>query len=318
MLARHLNVGRGLSAGLLVAGVLLLGAAADVRADEPVADPGRLDLVEVSPSVVMARHDFKANITCIALDDGLLFVDTGLSTEVAARFRSAMEKRFEKKTTALLLTHAHIDHFLGMGAFADVKVVAARAAKDLMERQLAGLFEEKAIEAYTGVFPMFGQAIGSAKPFLPSVWFEDEISFGTEERRVVFRNTGGHSSCSSHVYFAAEGVLVGGDLVQVDQHPYFGDPTTDLGKWIGALRAWEGMNVKKVCPGHGRVVETAYLTSIREFFESMVSTVRRLKAEGVGATEVASHPDLPSGYWGEGASPPRWWGFSIRSLYQTL
>jgi glyoxylase-like metal-dependent hydrolase (beta-lactamase superfamily II) len=111
---------------------------------------------------------------------------------------------------------------------------------------------------------------------------------------------------------------VGGDLVQVDQHPYFGDPTTDLGKWIGALRAWEGMNVKKVCPGHGRVVETAYLTSIREFFESMVSTVRRLKAEGVGATEVASHPDLPSGYWGEGASPPRWWGFSIRSLYQTL
>jgi glyoxylase-like metal-dependent hydrolase (beta-lactamase superfamily II) len=110
MLARHPNVGRALSAGLLAAGVLLLGAAANVRADEPVADPGRLDLVEVSPSVVMARHDFKANITCIALDDGLLFVDTGLSTEVAARYRSAMEKRFEKKTTALLLTHAHQEH----------------------------------------------------------------------------------------------------------------------------------------------------------------------------------------------------------------
>jgi len=318
MVARHPHRGRGFSAGLLAAGVLVLGASAETRGDGPLADPARLDLVEVSPSVVMARHDFKANITCIALDDGLLFVDTGLSTEVAARFRRAMEERFERKTTALLLTHGHIDHFLGMGAFADVKVVAARAGKGLIERQLAVLFEEKTIEAYTGVFPMFGQVIGTAKPFLPGVWFEDEISFGKGERRVVFRNTGGHSSCSSHVYFAAEGVLVGGDLVQVDQHPYFGDATTDLGKWIGALKTWEGMNVRKVCPGHGRVVEAAYLTSIREFFEDMVSAVKRLKAEGVSVEEVTSHPDLPRGYWGEGASAPRWWSFSIRSLYERL
>ena len=77
----------------------------------------------------MARQEqaYGSNITCIALDEGLVFVDASLSTAVAGQFRKDMEARFERKTIALILTHGHLDHFLGMGAFADVEVIAAAA-----------------------------------------------------------------------------------------------------------------------------------------------------------------------------------------------
>ncbi len=294
------------------------GSDASRAAAPPAEESRRFTLVEVSPSVVMARHAYGANITCIALEDGLVFVESGMSTEIAAEFRSAMEAKFEKKTKALLLTHGHIDHFLGMGAFSDVDVVAAAAGKELFEKQLAIEFDEEKIEAYTQIFPKFKESIGTAKPFLPTVWFDEEISFSEGSRRLVFRNSGGHSSCSSYVFFEPEGLVVAGDLVQVDQYPYFGDPTTDLEAWIGTLKLWAGMEVRKIAPGHGRVVDRAYLPQVWGFFESLIATLKELKAEGVAVEEAVRHPRLPKGYWDEGLPEPRWWTYCIASLYRSL
>ncbi|HSO23859.1 MAG TPA: MBL fold metallo-hydrolase, partial [Chondromyces sp.] len=187
-----------------------------------------LHLVEVSSSVVMAQHDSGSNVICIALDDGLVFVDAGLSTEAAAAFRVQMERRFERPTTRLILTHGHIDHIFGMNAFKDVEVVAAAVEKPIFEQQLTIEWNADTIPVYEGIFPGFAEAQKSARPFLPTAWVEGERSLGAPAREVLFATTGGHSSGSSFVWFPAERVLVSGDLVQVDKHPYFGDPTNDL------------------------------------------------------------------------------------------
>ena len=180
------------------------------------ADPAELETTEVTASVVMARHPHGANITCIALDDGLVFVDTGLSTENAARFRAMMEAQFKRDTKALILTHAHLDHIFGMGAFSDVEVIAAASAKPMFEKQLAMKFDEEKTAVYTNVFPTFGDVIGSAEPFMPTVWVDEEFVLGRPGQQIVFKNTGGHTTGSSYVYFESEGVLVTGDLVQVE------------------------------------------------------------------------------------------------------
>lgn len=294
------------------------GSDTSPAATRPAEESSRFTLVEVSPAVVMARHEYGANITCIALDDGLVFVESGMSTELAAEFRSVMEARFERKTKALLLTHGHIDHFLGMGAFSDVDVVAAASGKELFEKQLAIEFDEAKIEMYTGIFPKFRESIGTAKPFLPTVWFEKEISLGKGSNRLVLRNSGGHTSCSSYVYFEPEGLIVAGDLVQVDQYPYFGDPTTDLEAWIGTLKLWAGMEVRKIAPGHGRVVDRGYLPQVWGFFETLIATLKELKAEGVSIEEAVRHSRLPKGYWGDDLPEPGWWLYCIASLYRSL
>jgi glyoxylase-like metal-dependent hydrolase (beta-lactamase superfamily II) len=274
-------------------------------------------IVEISESVVMAQNPSGSNITCIALPDGLVFVDTGLLTEAAWNFRQEMEKRFKRPTTHLLLTHAHLDHIFAMNAFADVEVVAAASARPLFEHQLEIEWTDDAIKGYTDVFPTFAKARKTARPFLPTEWVDSTRSFGPNGSEVVFANTGGHTVGSSYVYFPSEGVLVTGDLVQV-KCPYFGDQTTDLQVWIDTLKSWHEMGPTRVCPGHGRPVEKDYLKSVWEYFENLTRTLRALKAEGVPAEEAVIHPSLPAGYW-DGCSPePRWFKYCIALTYRNI
>jgi glyoxylase-like metal-dependent hydrolase (beta-lactamase superfamily II) len=282
------------------------------------ADPAELETTEVTASVVMARHPHGANITCIALDDGLVFVDTGLSTENAARFRAMMEAQFKRDTKALILTHAHLDHIFGMGAFSDVEVIAAASAKPMFEKQLAMKFDEEKTAVYTNVFPTFGDVIGSAEPFIPTFWVDEEFVLGRPGQQIVFKNTGGHTTGSSYVYFESEGVLVTGDLVQVEKYPYFGDPSNDLECWIRTLKQWYGLMPAKVCPGHGRVVDSEYLRVTWEYFESLIAELEKLKTDGVPLEEVVVHPSLPAGYWDPDLAEPGWWKYCIAREYQSL
>lgn len=279
--------------------------------------PGR-SLIEVSSSVVMVQNDRGSNITCIALESGLYFVDTGLSTELATDFRNAMEKRYDKPTAGLILTHMHLDHFLAMGAFSDVPVVAASAGRPLMDRQLAIEWTDQNIAVYNGIFPTFAEDIVTARPFSPTVWVDTEIQLGTSDSMIVFRNTGGHSSCSSFVHFPAESVLIAGDLVQSHKRPYFGDATNDLPTWIDTLKLWNSMDVAKVCPGHGPVENRAYLESIWTYFEEFQGAVRKLKESGVSLQEAVQHTDFPDGYWPSGDEVPGWWPYCIARVYNAL
>jgi glyoxylase-like metal-dependent hydrolase (beta-lactamase superfamily II) len=280
--------------------------------------PPSFETVEVSDSVVMARHDHGANITCIALENGLYFIDVGLSTPLAAEFRRQMEKRFSATTAGLILTHLHIDHYLGMGAFSDVPVLAAEAGRDLLDRQLAYDWDERSIAAYASVFPTFAEDLAVSEPFAPSIWIHDEIVVGPPGKGLLFRNTGGHSSCSSFVYFEAEGVLVSGDLVQAHRRPYFGDVSNDLPVWIDTLKEWHLMKVNAVCPGHGPTVDRDYLKLTWTYFEQLTAAIKELKAGGVSVQDSVSHESLPTGYWPDDGTPPGWWPMCIARLYKSL
>jgi glyoxylase-like metal-dependent hydrolase (beta-lactamase superfamily II) len=281
------------------------------------AEIAPVEYVDISPSVVMALNPNGSNLTCIALDDGLVFVDTGLVTEIAADFRTGMEKRFERPTKYLILTHGHIDHIFAMAAFADVEVVAASSEKALFENQLAIEWNEENTAVYSGIFPSFTDALESARPFPPTVWVDDEQVFGSNDTRAVFATTGGHTTGSSYVWFPSEGVLVGGDLVQVDKYPYFGDSTNDLGLWIDALKGWYEMEPQAICPGHGRAVDKDYLRLEWEYFEALIAALTKLKADGVPIEKAVVDASLPTAYWPD-QPEPRWWKYCIALSYRTL
>lgn len=281
------------------------------------ADGAAVQYVDISPSVVMAQNNDGSNLTCIALDDGLAFVDTGLITETAARFRKAMEARFDRPTKYLLLTHGHIDHLFAMGAFDDVEVVAAEAEKPLFERQLAIEFDEAKTIAYTRIFPAFADAVVSAAPFSPTIWVDGEREFGTGDNKLIYATTGGHTTGSSYVWLPSEGVLITGDLVQVDKYPYFGDPSNDLPQWIDSLKRWHALEPAAVCPGHGRPVDKSYLRLEWEYFEALIAALTELKAEGVPVEQAVVHAGLPAGYWPD-QSEPRWWKYGIAQCYKAL
>ncbi len=278
---------------------------------------GPVKYIDISPSVVMAENPNGSNLTCIALDDGLVFVDTGLVTDIAADFRSAMEQRFERPAKYLILTHGHIDHIFAMAAFSDVEVVAASSEQPLIEKQIAIEWNDENTAVYSGIFPSFADAVGTAKPFLPTVWVDGERTFGSGDSLAVFATTGGHTTGSSYVWFPSEGVLVSGDLVQVDKYPYFGDKTNDLDLWIKALKSWEEMEPKAICPGHGHAVDKTYLRQEWEYFEALIAALGKLKANEVPIEKAVVDESLPTAYWPD-QPEPRWWKYCIALCYLRL
>lgn len=277
-------------------------------------EEGLYEPIVVSPSVVMALHNNGSNISCVALDDGLVFFDTGLSTRTAAAFRREMEEKFQLPTMALVLTHAHLDHLLGMAAFDDVPVYSAEAGRPRWEHFVAMEWDERAIAGYAAVFPTLPDEIADARLRMPTEWFSDELVLGAGEDEIRIRRTGGHTADSSSVVVGSGGVVIAGDLVQSRRRPYFGEPDTDFSAWIGTLRNWEELEVEAVCPGHGPVIDTAELREMRLWFEDASAAVKKLKAEGVSLEALVAQDELPSGYW-PSDDAPRWWGYCLKRLY---
>jgi hypothetical protein len=88
--------------------------------------------------------------------------------------------------------------------------------------------------------------------------------------------------------------------------------------WIETLKKWEDMDLQKVCPGHGRVVDEAYLTATRTYFEELVTILKKLKSNGASVREAVVHPDLPEGYWPKDLEKPAWFDPSVAGLYRSL
>jgi glyoxylase-like metal-dependent hydrolase (beta-lactamase superfamily II) len=275
-----------------------------------------LSFEDVTESVVLAQNDYGSNLVCVALEDELVFVDAGLHTGFTAEFRRAMEERFGLKASTLIMTHAHIDHLLGIGAFSDCDVVAAEAGMMRFERFLAAEYTEETIQSAEMVFPHFRESIELAKLSMPTTWVKDRMVLGGGD--VVFQLVGGHSSCSSSIHVIPERVIIAGDLMQVDRTPYFGEPDTDIVRWVWALKTWEDMDIDTVVPGHGGTVDLSYVARVRVFFEEMLEALRSLKEEGVPLDEIAHHPRLPSGYWPVDAERKPTYDFSINNLYKRL
>lgn len=305
-LARNRFVGLGLT---VVLATTVSAAAGSTEEEPPYV------LVEASPTVIMALHDNGSNLTCVALDEGLIFFDASLSTRTASLFRRAMETRFERRTIALVLTHAHLDHILGMGAFDDVEVYAAAAGRPRWEHFVGIEWDERALKGYASVFPTLPDELPDATLRLPTAWFDDELVLGEGDDTIVIRRTGGHTVDSSSVVVGAERVVIAGDLVQARRRPYFGEPDTDFPAWINALEEWEKLEVSGVCPGHGPVIDEAELGEIRRWFEGASMAMEEVKRQGASFEGVLADPGLPAGYWPAEDVAPRWWATCVKRLY---
>ncbi len=278
-----------------------------------------LKYVDVSASVVMLENEKTSgsNITCVAVDNGLIFFDCSLFTEIAEQFRADMEKRFNRKAVALVLTHGHTDHFFGMGAFSDVDVYASEESKGMFDYQLNINFNEK-IEVFKGIFPRFDEALKSAKIFMPTKWFGSEIKFGAGDRVLGIKCTGGHSIGSCSAFLTGDNIIIVGDNVQVDSYPYFGDRTGNMFTWIDVLKKWEEIKDCKICPGHGRTVDNEYLASTRFYFEELTEALKKFKSDSLSVEEVIHSVDLPDGYWPVTEKEPTWWDYALAFLYKNI
>jgi glyoxylase-like metal-dependent hydrolase (beta-lactamase superfamily II) len=284
----------------------------------------KTEIVDVKDDIVLMRvlgtKSNQGNVICIALDDGLIFVDTGQNVRATAEFRSKMEKRFNKKPIFVFLTHTHWDHIFGMDVFNDVPIISSLAGVEAIEKALEGDLSvegrQRVIEDIkdwvkeegripTKAQEQFFEDLTNVKITVPSIGVAGEIEFGSNGRKHKFRPIGGHSDCSSIVLCEKEGVLITGDNL-VAEHGA-NSPCMLAGfkpESIEILEGFEQTGVDTFIPGHGPIVGLDYISKSREWFTAMFETLRSLKSKDIPTENAIKDSTLPEFF--EDEKPGQW------------
>ena len=109
---------------------------------------GKSEITEVNERITLHRFIEtpynEGNIACVAMNDGLVFVDAGRLKENAVKFRNKMEEKYKVPAKLLVVTHTHMDHLFGMSAFEGIPTIMAESGRDaILDMYKQGLHTEE-------------------------------------------------------------------------------------------------------------------------------------------------------------------------------
>lgn len=234
------------------------------------------------------------NVTAVSGGDATLVVDTLSTPAQAHRLRHALAE-LEPRRLVLVNTHAHFDHCFGNAtlAGADTEIWA----HDATRRRLAerpGRVVAEAAARHAGDDPELAD-LATVTLLAPNRTVHEHAVLDLGGRRVQLRYAGrGHSDGDLAVRVPDAGVLVLGDLLEVDAPPQFGDayPVS----WPATLGRLLDDATGPVVPGHGGVVDVGYARRQRDELAELADRIAAGHAAGAPVERVAAAGpfDLPT------------------------
>ncbi|MGC0382561.1 MBL fold metallo-hydrolase [Streptomyces sp. SAI-129] len=199
--------------------------------------------------------------------DAALMVDAGSSLEEGARLREEARRLTGRRVTHLALTHPHFDHVFGAAAFPDAQVYGAVGTDALFAPGGQGRQALRADAVAEGLDARAArEAADALVPVRHEVRGERRLDLGGG-RQVRLADVGpGHTGHDLAVLVpGAPAVVFCGDLVEESGEPQAG-PDAVPARWPAALdRLLElGGDDALYVPGHGAVVEAAFVRAQRE------------------------------------------------------
>ncbi len=326
----------GLAAPL--AGAPLDAAPADVApADAAPANAlAFYTLEEVAPGVVVAVAGgggrAGANATIIDLGDRSVVVDAGLARSVGAALVEATREATGRAPAWLVYTHAHSDHIWGAAGFPETtEIVATRGAQQLIlaaaghegdwyratapaelariQRLLAGEQAPQRRAQLQAGLSFYTTALAELPTIQlrrPTLAFDRRITLhGSSRMLEVVTHGGGHTRSDACVWVPDVNLLVAGDLVTVDAHPWLpgGDPL----EWLRILATLETLGAQTIVPGHGAVGDHAACAAVADYIRCILQL-----AEGAPlAPREEDADDLEDAYLAPSPEETRLWARSL-------
>ncbi len=282
--------------------MLLLGAGASLlapsafAADPTLADDGYFEIwEEVAPRVAVIRQARPfhlqpiGNVTVIEQSDGLALVDSGGSPGSGRRIVALIRKyRPGRPVKAVILTHWHGDHPLGLGEIlkawpaartiataatrahlSDPKTLNTPAAPDpeangkmvAQYRGFAAYCREMAAKAETEaertgwaagarLFPQYAGDMDGAVTLAPTESFTDRLLIEDADAPVEARFLGrANTDGDAVVWLPRQTVLVTGDVLVAPIPFGFGSYPSD---WLAVLERLRGFGATTFIPGMAR------------------------------------------------------------------
>jgi cyclase len=282
-----------------------------------------------------------SNAGIIDLGEQTLVLDAFELPAAGADLRAAAEHLTGRPVTAVILSHVHGDHSIGLQAFAPgIPILSSpairanlpatvrwlvdlqgnpaelEAAIDAERERLAETSEEpqRALLARSVVRMEQMLAVLPTLTFpLPDLTFEGGLTFhGTGRTVEVHAVEPGHTASDVYLMLPEDRICFMGDLGFFASQPFmaFCDPEA----WMAWLERAEGFGADTFVPGHGPVGSKADLLSQRRYIAALEAMVADVIAAGE-PVDVALARHLPGfGDW-IAASSVRW-ETNVRSSYE--
>jgi glyoxylase-like metal-dependent hydrolase (beta-lactamase superfamily II) len=248
------------------------------------------DFVEIGRDVYVLRYPvLDVNVTLVLGEGAALVVDTLSTDGQAAELRDAV-RRLTAAPLRLVNTHHHFDHWFGNGVLADARtqIWAHEEAAALLDRRAEELRAEWIAE-WAPTHPELAAGMAGATLRLPNRTVHGQATLDVGGRAVELRHLGrGHTDGDLVICVPDADLVVAGDLVEESGPPLFGDAYPL--EWPETLAALLQLTspATAVVPGHGAVVNPAFVRGQHDELTALAWLIRDGHADGAPADAVAA------------------------------
>jgi glyoxylase-like metal-dependent hydrolase (beta-lactamase superfamily II) len=183
--------------------------------------------------------------TLIFGDNDAVLVDA-MTTVAEAEALAAWIALHNRNLETIYITHAHFDHFYGLGIllehFPGARAIATPKTLKAMQMSFTAPVERLARRLFPGQVP--------TKLVAPEAYEHDTFTLEGQELRIIEQGRT-DSPDSTSLYVPSIGLIVAGDVVYNQCRMYVGDTTPESRKnWIAALDRLAALNPTIVVAGH--------------------------------------------------------------------
>ena len=229
------------------------------------------------------QNSFGANAGIIIGKDGIVVIDTLISSKEAKRFIYDIRKISDKPIKYVVNTHFHLDHTFGNAEFEKLGAIIIAQANDDKNLHNAGEATLKNAAAY-GLTErdMEGTTIA-----YPQLSFNDklEINLGDQKIGLIYAGTS-HTGGSILVYLPDKKILFAGDILFTNYHPYIADG--DIEGWTKSLDYIMKMDVITIIPGHGPISTKKDVTDMKAYLIAFDKNAKKLSSKSKDVEHIFS------------------------------
>lgn len=244
---------------------------------------------EVGPAVFVRRYrELDLNVGLVLGDGAAMLVDTRSTHPEAAEILRDLREVTDIRPSVVVNTHAHFDHCFGNAVMLPCEIWGHEAcAADL--RAHGERIREDAAGRLTGAV---ARDVASVEIVPPDHLVRDHRTFHVGGRLVELRHLGrGHTDGDLVAIVPNARVLFAGDLVEEGAPPSFGDAYPL--DWPGTASRLAPFAAGAVVPGHGAVVDRAYVERQAAELAAVAATARAAHEQGIPEADVVRLVRLP-------------------------
>ena len=245
---------------------------------------GMSDWQELGDGVFTKRYaSLDMEIGAVVCGDGVLVIDTRAHHGQARDLIVDLREITKHQVRWVLDTHHHWDHTFGNGIFAPRAAIwgHTRCADALIEHGEAMRAQVKQWA------PDLADAFDEVDITPPEHTFSTSVTLSLNDRVVEFHHLGrGHTDNDAIAVVPDAGVVFAGDLIEEGAPPAFQDsyPLEWPGTLAGVLTKVSGA----VVPGHGAVVDAAFVSTQHEQITEVARLARSRHENGATIEQAVS------------------------------